>query len=73
LIDSPGVWEYGLWQLSAGELEAGFVEFRPHLGQCRFNDCLHDSEPGCAVKTAVDAGTVPRWRYEAYRRLLSQQ
>lgn len=72
LIDSPGVWEYGLWELSSQELESGFIEFRPFLGQCRFNDCVHDSEPGCAVKAAVDAGRIPAWRHASYRRLLAQ-
>lgn len=73
LIDSPGVWEYGLWQLEPEELEAGFIEFRPFLGQCRFNDCRHDSEPGCAVKTGVSEGRIRKWRYQAYIRLLHEQ
>lgn len=73
LIDSPGVWEYGLWELSNQELERGFVEFREYLGNCRFNDCVHDSEPGCAIKAAVESGAILAWRYEAYRRLLAQQ
>jgi ribosome biogenesis GTPase len=73
LIDSPGVWEYGLWELNPRELESGFIEFRPFIGHCRFNDCAHDSEPGCAVKAAVDAGQVHSWRHESYRRLLAQQ
>jgi ribosome biogenesis GTPase len=73
LIDSPGVWEYGLWDLSSVELESGFIEFRPHLGNCRFNDCAHDSEPGCAVKAAVESGQIRPWRHDAYRRLLKQR
>ena len=73
LIDSPGVWEYGLWELQPRELESGFIEFRPYLGQCRFNDCAHDSEPGCAIKAAVDAGAVRNWRHASYKRLLAQQ
>lgn len=73
LVDSPGVWEYGLWDLASHELESGFIEFRPYLGNCRFNDCLHDSEPGCAVKAAVESGEIAPWRHAAYRRLLRQQ
>jgi ribosome biogenesis GTPase len=73
LIDSPGVWEYGLWQLENYELETGFIEFRPYLGECRFNDCAHDSEPGCAVKQAVSDGAIARWRYDSYSRLLNEQ
>ncbi|HKJ16170.1 MAG TPA: ribosome small subunit-dependent GTPase A [Xanthomonadales bacterium] len=73
LVDSPGVWEYGLWQLERAELETGFIEFRPFLGECRFNDCLHDSEPGCAVKAAVESGQISEWRYQSYCRLLHEQ
>ena len=72
LIDSPGVWEYGLWPMSGEELAAGFVEFRPHAGRCRFNDCRHAGEPGCAIREAVEAGDILTWRYESYRRLLQQ-
>ena len=73
LVDSPGVWEYGLWQLDDDQLESGFIEFGPHLGNCKFNNCLHDSEPDCAVKAAVEDGSINRWRYEAYLRLLREQ
>ena len=72
LIDSPGVWEYGLWRMDRGELAAGFPEFRPHTGDCRFNDCSHRTEPGCAVRAAAEAGTVRQWRYDSYLRLLEQ-
>ena len=72
LVDSPGVWEYGLWQIDPGGLADGFVEFRPLLGQCRFNDCRHATEPGCAIRAAVDAGAIRKWRYESYLRLLRQ-
>jgi len=72
LIDSPGVWEYGLWPLEAAELTAGFIEFRDVAARCRFNDCRHAGEPGCAVADAVAAGAIRPWRYAAYRRLLEQ-
>jgi len=72
LIDSPGVWEYGLWKLGAVSIAAGFREFAPSLGHCRFSDCRHVSEPGCAVKDAVDAGRIPAWRHRSYVRLLQQ-
>lgn len=72
LIDSPGVWEYGLWDMTPRELAAGFVEFRPFEGGCRFNDCRHASEPGCAIRSAVEHGGIRRWRYQSYRRLLEQ-
>ena len=72
LIDSPGVWEYGLWQMEPAELAAGFREFSDFAMQCRFNDCRHHSEPGCAVREAVNLGSIRAWRYESYLRLLEQ-
>jgi ribosome biogenesis GTPase len=72
LIDSPGVWEYGLWKFEDREFARGFPEFRPYLGDCRFNDCLHLTEPGCAIKAAVGKGQIGDWRYASYTRLLAQ-
>lgn len=72
LIDSPGVWEYGIWKLSNDELEDGFIEFKPWLGTCRFNNCIHDTEPDCAIKQAVAEGHIHEWRYQSYLRLLEQ-
>jgi ribosome biogenesis GTPase / thiamine phosphate phosphatase len=67
LIDSPGLQEFGLAHLTFGEIEWGFREFRPTLGQCRFHDCRHGAEPGCAVKALVDSGGIDRRRYEHFR------
>jgi len=72
LIDSPGVWEYGIWKLSNNELADGFIEFKPFLGNCRFNDCVHNTEPDCAIKQAVADGHIREWRYQSYLRLLKQ-
>ena len=72
LIDSPGVWEYGLWDMDEHELAAGFPEFRPRSDECRFNDCKHDNEPDCAVRQAVESGEIRDWRYRSYLRLLEQ-
>ena len=72
MIDSPGVWEYGIWKLENHELISGFKEFDPYLGQCKFNNCVHASEPECAIKTAVAEGQILQWRYQSYLRLLSQ-
>ena len=72
LIDSPGVWEYGIWKLENNELAEGFIEFKPWLGKCRFNDCLHNTEPDCAIKQAVADGHIREWRYQSYLRLLKQ-
>ena len=72
LIDSPGVWEYGIWKLSNNELADGFTEFKPFLGKCRFNDCVHKTEPDCEIKQAVEDGQIRDWRYQSYLRLLEQ-
>jgi ribosome biogenesis GTPase len=72
LMDSPGVWEYGLWKFENRELSAGFREFTPFENSCRFNDCLHNSEPVCGVKNAVQNGQIIEWRYQSYLRLLKQ-
>ena len=72
LIDSPGVWEYGIWKFEDRELASGFIEFEPWLGQCRFNNCLHASEPACAIKQAVADESIQDWRYQSYLRLLEQ-
>lgn len=67
LIDSPGLQEFGLAHLRFGQIEHGFLEFRPLVGQCRFRDCRHDAEPGCAIRAAVDAGTVDAGRFRHFR------
>ena len=58
IIDSPGMQTFGLAHLDAEALEASFREFRPYVGQCRFRDCRHDAEPGCALQTAAEAGQI---------------
>ncbi|SDZ88377.1 ribosome biogenesis GTPase [Thiothrix caldifontis] len=71
LIDSPGVRDFGLTGLDFATLESGFPEFRPFLGGCRFNNCTHNHEPGCAIKAAVNAGQLPPKRFARYLSLLS--
>lgn len=70
LIDSPGVRDFHLARVPGDKLGNGFRDFRPFLGQCRFNDCRHLSEPGCAVTAAVAAGKILKRRMESYRRLI---
>jgi len=69
LVDTPGLREVGMWGLPSGSLDQCFPEFRPHLGECRFQDCQHLSEPGCAVRAAIAAGDVDAGRYESYVKL----
>jgi ribosome biogenesis GTPase len=70
LVDTPGIREFGLWNMEPSDLGVWFREFAKQLDQCRFNDCLHDTEPGCAVKAAVRSGTIPQWRHDSYLRIL---
>ncbi len=72
LIDSPGLQEFGLKHLTAQEIEFGFAEFRPFLGQCRFRDCQHLAEPGCAIKEAMAAGTIHPRRLDHFRQFTSE-
>ena len=72
LIDSPGVWEYGLWQMDQRELSGGFIDIQALDGNCRFNDCSHRTEPGCSVREAAESGSLRDWRYRSYLRLLEQ-
>jgi ribosome biogenesis GTPase len=71
IVDSPGMKEFGLGHLSPAELEEAFVELRPLLGSCRFRDCRHDAEPGCALLEAIADGQVKPWRVALLRQLLA--
>lgn len=73
LVDTPGVWEYSLWQMPANELIRGFPELLNWPIACRFRDCLHGDEPGCAIRAAVQAGQLPESRWQAWQRLLNEQ
>ena len=72
IVDSPGMQEFGVNQLSTAELEHAFVDFRPHLGNCRFRNCAHAEEPGCAIAAAVESGSIAASRYAAFRRMRSE-
>lgn len=72
IIDSPGLQEFGLYHLSIDEIEQAFPEFRPYLGQCRFNNCRHLHEPDCALLNAVNAGKVSAARLAFYHELLQE-
>ena len=71
LVDSAGFEEFGLSHLRVDQIAATFPEFRMLLGHCRFQDCRHLREPGCAVRAALDDGHVAPERYEFYRSLAS--
>jgi ribosome biogenesis GTPase len=70
IIDTPGIREFGLWDILPEELAYCFPEMRPYLGQCKFGlGCTHDEEPGCAIRQAVMDGAISPYRYKSYMRL----
>ncbi len=70
IIDSPGFQEFGLNHIKDENLAWGFIEFHPYLGHCKFNNCRHTSEPGCAVILAAQEGKIHPRRLDFYQRLL---
>lgn len=66
LIDSPGIREFGLWHLDPDKVIDGFQDFEPWRFECRFRDCKHQQEPGCALQAAVARGEVHQQRYDNY-------
>lgn len=70
IIDSPGFQEFGLSHIKEENLAWGFIEFHPYIGQCKFSNCRHFKEPGCAVLAAVRQGKITEKRLGFYHRLL---
>ena len=70
LIDSPGIREFGLWHMNEDEVLHGFKEIRHLSGYCRFRDCNHEKEPGCAILEAVEKGEISELRFSSYKRIL---
>jgi ribosome biogenesis GTPase len=72
VVDTPGLREVGVWGLDPRELDRCFPEMRALLERCRFGDCTHRVEPGCAVRAGVEGGEVSRDRYESYLKLRNE-
>lgn len=70
LIDTPGIKELGLVDMDPSEISHYFPEMRAHLGDCKFNNCLHTNEPGCQVQAAFDEGKIEASRYHSYLSIL---
>ena len=68
IIDTPGMRELGMWDISEG-LGDAFADVEAFIGKCRFSDCRHESEPGCAIKAAIAAGELDTARWESYLKL----
>jgi len=73
VIDSPGMQEFGLHHISNTSLAWGFIEFHPYIGKCKFSDCLHISEPGCALERAVQERKIDIRRLGFYRKLINSR
>ena len=72
LVDTPGFRVFSLAHIPPDSLQECFPEFRHLLGHCRFRDCVHVSEPGCAIRDSVENGSLPAARYEAYLSLYEE-
>lgn len=70
-IDSPGIREFGLWHLSEDDVTAGFRELTPCMGQCRFRNCRHQQEPGCALREALASGAISAARFRSYQAIVA--
>ncbi len=72
IADTPGLRSLAMWDTEPEELDAYYREIAPYVPQCRFNDCTHRDEPGCAVRRAVERGKISRARYDSYLSLRAE-
>ncbi len=72
IIDTPGIKEFGLVGFEKEELGQRFPEMRSRMNKCKFNNCLHVNEPGCAIRSAVENGEIAAFRYKNYLNMLSE-
>lgn len=72
LIDSPGVRDFGLWNTSAEEILYGFIEFRDYIGHCKFSNCSHEHEPGCAILQALKDKKISQQRFDNYQKIVRE-
>jgi ribosome biogenesis GTPase len=73
IIDTPGIKELGIVDIGGHELAYFFPEMRARMNDCKYNNCRHVNEPGCAVIPAVKAGQISLTRYESYRSMLEEE
>jgi ribosome biogenesis GTPase len=72
VADTPGFSDVGIWGVGRAELDGCFPEFRPLVENCRFRGCSHIHEPDCAVRSALEEGTIDSGRYESYRLIFEE-
>ncbi|WP_045857396.1 small ribosomal subunit biogenesis GTPase RsgA [Teredinibacter purpureus] len=70
-IDSPGIRDFGLWHMNVDDVIHGFIELRQRAGHCKFRDCRHQQEPGCAITSAQQDGIISAERYESFCRIIN--
>ena len=71
IIDSPGIREFALTHLDQETIINGFKDFRPFLGHCKFRDCKHESDAGCALVAASKSGDILQSRLDSYRQIIN--
>jgi ribosome biogenesis GTPase len=72
VVDTPGLREFGVWDVARAELEAAFPEIAERADECHFPDCSHHHEPDCAVLEAVETGEIAEHRFTSYRKILDE-
>ncbi len=72
LIDSPGVRDFGLWNISADDIINGFIELRAYIGHCKFSNCSHQHEPNCAIQQALKDGKISQQRFNNYQKIIRE-
>ncbi len=72
VADTPGFSEVGVWAIERAHLDECFPEFVPHIGTCRFDDCTHRTEPGCAMRALLEAGGITAERYASYLTIFTE-
>ena len=72
LIDSPGVRDFGLWNTSADEILNGFIELHDYIGHCKFSNCSHIHEPGCAIQQALKDNKISQQRFNNYQKIVRE-
>lgn len=71
IIDTPGMRELGMWDVSEG-LDRSFADVEKYTGRCKFSDCTHTNEPGCAIRAAIESGELDEARWQSYTRLKNE-
>ena len=72
LIDSPGVRNFGLWHMSSEDMLRGFRELQPYIGLCKFSNCKHESEPGCAIQQALKDKKISEQRFASFQKMCAE-